>query len=369
MKRPALANNPLTAQISCSLPLFLRRAVYGRRASFFGVVSAMRHMLKSFSVCCLAVSALAIASHSVAAEPVVPVEKRVDRLEKEVRAVQRKVFPNGAPVEPDITAATPDAAPPSPASTPVTDLMARVTSLETQLATLTGQVEQNSYKLKLLEQKYEEMKAQLMPPSVAAVAPPTAQGAAPAPSVPSPAPAVAVAAPARAVVPSAAKPAPAKTTAPVKAAPAVADDARKIAVAAIEKPSSGDAAADAYSYGFRLWSAKFYPEAAAQLKTTLEKYGSTSVGSRAQNLLGRAYLDDGKTALAAKTLYENYRLRPDGDRAADSLTWLGEALIQMKRLKDACTAYESLADEYGTKLSSTQKSMMEKGRARAKCGQ
>jgi TolA-binding protein len=163
------------------------------------------------------------------------------------------------------------------------------------------------------------------------------------------------------------KPLPTKPSA--VAATGSADEARKAAVAAIEKPASGDAANDAFTYGFRLWSAKFYPEAQAQLKTTLDKYGSTSIGSRTQNLLGRAYYDDGKVTLAAKTLYENYRLRPTGDRAAESLVWLGESLIQMKRLKDACLAYESLADEYGTKLSATQKSMMEKGRARAKCGQ
>lgn len=312
----------------------------------------MHHFITRVSAVLLAGSAIAVTSHALAADPVVPIEKRVDRLEKEVRAVQRKVFPNGAPVEPDITAATPEAAPPASTSTPVTDLMARVTALEGQLATLTGQVEQNSYRLKLLEQKFDEIKAEAAPP-VADVAPmPT----------PAPKPAAAVAAPAAPRPSSAAKPAPAHAS-------SSADEVRKAAVAAIEKPVTGDAANDAFTYGFRLWSAKFYPEAQAQLQSTLEKYGSTTIGSRTQNLLGRAYYDDGKVTLAAKTLYENYRLRPAGDRAAESLVWLGESLIQMKRLKDACLAYESLADEYGARLSATQKSMMEKGRVRAKCGQ
>jgi len=302
-------------------------------------------------------SAVALANQALAADPVVPIEKRVDRLEKEVRAVQRKVFPGGAPVEPDIIAAEPVAAVPPPSSTPVTDLLARVTALESQQATLTGQVEQNSYRLKLLEQKFEEMKAQATPP-VASVAPTPVPSVTPA--APTPAPKAVAATPAP-------KPLPTKPSA--VATSGSADEARKAAVAAIEKPASGDTANDAFTYGFRLWSAKFYPEAQAQLKTTLDKYGSTSIGSRTQNLLGRAYYDDGKVTLAAKTLYENYRLRPTGDRAAESLVWLGESLIQMKRLKDACLAYESLADEYGTKLSATQKSMMEKGRARAKCGQ
>ncbi len=67
---------------------------------------------------------------------------------------------------------------------------------------------------------------------------------------------------------------------------------------------------DSYSYGFRLWDAKFYPEAQAQLKATVDKYGDASVASRAQNLLGRAYLDDGKPALASVAFYENYQKRP-----------------------------------------------------------
>ncbi|MFO1259904.1 MAG: hypothetical protein U1E68_02350 [Sphingomonadaceae bacterium] len=318
----------------------------------------MRHSTTKVLALCFTMSgAVALANQALAADPVVPIEKRVDRLEKEVRAVQRKVFPGGAPVEPDIIAAEPVAAAPPPSSTPVTDLLARVTALESQQATLTGQVEQNSYRLKLLEQKFEELKTQATPP-VASVAPTPVPSVTPA--APSPAPKAVAATPAP-------KPLPTKPSA--VAATGSADEARKAAVAAIEKPASGDAANDAFTYGFRLWSAKFYPEAQAQLKTTLDKYGSTSIGSRTQNLLGRAYYDDGKVTLAAKTLYENYRLRPTGDRAAESLVWLGESLIQMKRLKDACLAYESLADEYGTKLSATQKSMMEKGRARAKCGQ
>ena len=318
----------------------------------------MRHSITKVLALCFTMSgAVALANQALAADPVVPIEKRVDRLEKEVRAVQRKVFPGGAPVEPDIIAAEPVAAAPPPSSTPVTDLLARVTALESQQATLTGQVEQNSYRLKLLEQKFEELKTQATPP-VASVAPTPVPSVTPA--APSPAPKAVAATPAP-------KPLPTKPSA--VAATGSADEARKAAVAAIEKPASGDAANDAFTYGFRLWSAKFYPEAQAQLKTTLDKYGSTSIGSRTQNLLGRAYYDDGKVTLAAKTLYENYRLRPTGDRAAESLVWLGESLIQMKRLKDACLAYESLADEYGTKLSATQKSMMEKGRARAKCGQ
>lgn len=298
----------------------------------------MRHTLTAFTaLVSLAGAGTAACGPALAADNV-PVEARVDRLEKEMRAVQRKVFPGGAPVQPDIVAATPSAPPMLPSSTPVSDLMARVTALESQLASITGQVEQNSYKLKQLEDQFAKMKAEAAPPAIgmtgAASGPPAASATA------------------------------ASTS---KAAPAEASEARKAAVAAIERPATGDAASDAYVYGFRLWDAKFYPEAQVQLKTAVEKYGDTSIGSRAANLLGRAYLDDGKPALASVTFYENYQKRPDGDRAAQSLAYLGEALIQLKKPKDACKVYGELEQSYGSDLASDLRSMMEKGRTRAKC--
>ena len=167
--------------------------------------------------------------------------------------------------------------------------------------------------------------------------------------------------------PAPAEPTPAKPAAAKPSAPAGASEARKTAVAAIERPNSGDEANDAYTYGFRLWDAKFYPEAQAQLKATVDKYGDNSVASRAQNLLGRAYLDDGKPELASVAFYENYQKRPRGDRAADSLAYLGEALIQLKKPADACKVYQELDQVYGTSLSSGLRTMMDKGRAQAKC--
>jgi len=285
------------------------------------------------------------------------VEGRVDRLEKEMRAVQRKVFPAGTPLEPEITRpATPSVAPGTPASAPIADLTARVGALESQLASITGQVEETSFKLRQLEEAFNRYKAE----TDAKLAPPAAEPApaAAAPAAPKPIAAASVDAPA----PAAAKPATAKP-----AAPAPASEERKAAVAAIERPSSGNAADDAYSYGFRLWDAKFYPEAQAQLKATVEKYGDSAIASKAQNLLGRAYLDDGKPALASVAFYENYQKRPRGDRAADSLAYLGEALIQLKKPADACKVYQELEQVYGANLSASLKAMMTKGRATAKC--
>lgn len=306
----------------------------------------MRNALFATSAVLLAMAAPAIVQPAAAQNA--PVEIRVDRLEKEMRAVQRKVFPAGTPIEAEITRPTmPTVAPGSPASTPIADLTARVGALESQLASITGQVEENSYKLRQLEAAFTKYKAENdarlaepapVAPAVSVPVTPTPTAAAPKPAAPKPA-----------------------------AATPVASEARKAAVAAVERPDTGDAAGDAYNYGFRLWDAKFYPEAQGQLKATVEKYGSSPVASKAQNLLGRAYLDDGKPALASVAFYENYQKRPRGDRAADSLTYLGEALIQLKKPADACKVYQELEQVYGESLSNSLRGMMTAGRAKAKC--
>ncbi len=115
-------------------------------------------------------------------------------------------------------------------------------------------------------------------------------------------------------------------------------------------PSTGDPAEDGYLAGYRLWTAKKYPEAEAALKDVATKYPKHRRYSYAQNLLGRAYLDEGKPALAAEALYTNYRTAPRGERAADSLYFLGQALVKLKKTSEACRVYDELRDVYGEKI-------------------
>lgn len=288
------------------------------------------------------VSALVMAA--VPATPLLAqsnVEQRVGKLEKEMKAVQRKIFPGGSGqyFEAEIAppAATPAPTPGTPASSPISDLTSRVDALEGQLASLTGQAEQNAFKLRQLEEAFNKYKAD-MDARMSARTPPAV----------APAPGAAAAAPAK------------SSTAPV-------DNARKAAVAAIERPTSGDAAEDAYLYGYRLWAAKFYPEAEVQLKSFLEKNPNHRRASFAQNLLGRTYLDQGKPALASVAFYENYQKRPKGERAPDSLAYLGQALVQLKKPADACKVYDEFDDVYGPTASVSLKDMVTKGRASAKC--
>jgi len=280
------------------------------------------------------------------------VEGRIDRLEQEMRAVQRKVFPGagGAVVTPEVTPTTaPTVVAGSPASLPIADLTARISAIEAQLAQITGQAEENDHRLRKLEEAYAKLTA---PPAMPTAGTLGGEGGA--------APLISTAG------------APTTPTRPAQGTVTGTGGASIVArneqVAAIERPNTGNAALDSYTYGYRLWDAKFYPEAQVQLQATLDKYGKESIASRTQNLLGRAYLDDGKTATAAKVLYENYRLRPNGDRAAESLAWVGEALIRLNRFKDACLAYDELAEKFTTGMAANVREMMTKGRVRAKCG-
>ena len=260
-------------------------------------------------------------------------DKRVDRLEQEMRAVQRKVFPGGSTryFEPEITG---DSDPASPSTTnttsAVTDLIARVDALEASLANLTGQVEQNGFRLKKIEDKLAAADMQPVQSTTASTA--TAAGSPP--------------------------------KAPPEAAP---DPERVVGVAAIVMPETGDAAEDSYIYGYRLWEAKFYPEAQAQLKKAAEDHSTHRRASFAQNLLGRAYLDDGKPALASVALYENYQKRPRGERAPDSLYFLSTALVQLKKKDDACRVLAELQDVYPEIASGRLADRITSGKAAANC--
>ena len=265
-------------------------------------------------------------------------EGRVGRLESEVRAIQRKVFPGGAlaTIEPQITP-TPEPATRAgvPAASAVADLTSRVGSLEQQMATMTGQIEQAQYRLRQLEDQFAAYRK--------ATDARLGSGA-PAPDGPA------------VTVPEAPRPA-AEKPAPAKAATGPA----------VEKPETGDAGEDAYLYGYRLWQAKRYGEAADALKKVVATYPKHRRASYAQNLLGRSYLDDGKPSLASIAFYDNYKKFPEGERAPDSLYYLGQSLMKLNKPADACKVYGELTDVYGATMAASMKADVAKARTAAKC--
>ena len=284
------------------------------------------------------------------------VEGRVGKLESEMRAVQRKVFPGGAAlVQPDIQPATPAVQiPGSPSAGALDDLTQRVASLEQQLASLTGQVEQNGYATRQLQTAFDAYKS-ATDARLRAIEPSTGPAGDGPGEMGSSIGGPATTAPAR------------PTTRPEAAArPSTTPDRARL-VDAVERPSSGDAPEDEYLYGFRLWQAKLYPEAEAQLKKMVAAYPKHRRASFAQNLLGRAYLDEGKPSLASMAFYDNYKKMPDGERAPDSLYYLAQALVKLNKPADACKVYGELTDVYGAKISESMKADVEKGRTAAKC--
>lgn len=266
------------------------------------------------------------------------IDKRVERLEKEMRAVQRSVFPGGSPTffEGEIA---PDNTPGdrTRANAPVIDLTARVDALESQLQTLTGQTEQNAFQLRELEKQFTAYKAEmdkrLGDPAAAAVQTPASLT----PAIKPPATTSTVAA------------TPVKKPATKPATATTPDAARLALVKKVEVPATGNEVEDAYNYGYRLWEAKLYPEAQTQLKQVVTKWPRDSRASFAQNLLGRAYLDEGKPSLAAVAFYNNYKDRPSGARAPHSLMYMGVALDKLGRKADACKAFRELDEVYGAK--------------------
>lgn len=254
---------------------------------------------------------------------------RIRKLEAEVRALQRKVFPgaDGKYFEAEIAPAAAVAAPlPSTApASQVADLLARIDALETALARATAQNEESANRLGKLEARLATLES---------------AGVAAAATVPA---GEAVAGPATRP-PSITGSLAANTAAMAGDAVTAAD--RVSGVAAIEKPVSSDKGEDDYLYGYRLWEAKFFPEAAQQLKAMVTRYPRHKRVSYARNLLGRAYLDDGKPGTAAQVFLQNYQADKTGDRAPDSLLYLAVAMTRLKETQRACLALAEFGEAY-----------------------
>lgn len=311
-------------------------------------------------------------------------ETRIRKLEAEVRALQRQVFPGGdgkyfPPLaQPGQPTASPSG---TPASSPVSDLLTRVDAIEAQLARLTAQQEENSNKLTQLEARLTALATPAPAPAASVAAATPAATATTAAATPAPAPTTGAATGSNLTAmtgpaprPTATAPAPRPTATPTAAAsgrptarPAAPSAQRLAAVRAIEKPKTEDAGDDEYSYGFRLWEAKFYPEAQQQLILFLDKYPRHARRSFARNLLGRAYLDDGKPVEAQKWFLENYKDRQFRDRAADSVLFLAEATKRQKDTNRACIALAQFVDEFPREAAGRLKTQYDATRAGLKC--
>jgi TolA-binding protein len=215
----------------------------------------------------------------------------------------------------------------------------RLDALERQMADMLRQSEDNGNRLRTLEAGMNQLKAdedqriQALEQRMNEAA-----AAAPAPSE---------TAPAATTTPPPSKPKPKTTTQPPKTAEAT-PAAGASSDAAEATPS--DPGEDAYSQGFHEWEAGQYDQAISTLKAFVAAYPKHRRVSYANNLIGRAQLDKGDARAAAMTLLANYRGNPGGERAPDSLYYLGQALTKLGQPTQACKAYSELDAVYGAKI-------------------
>ena len=278
-------------------------------------------------------------------------EQRIDRLERQVQQMQRQVFPKGRPAD---TAGFADD--PAATQSSVVTLDQRLDAVERQMADLVRQSEENGNRLRSIEASIGQLKAdqdqrinaleQRM--SEAATAAPVQ---APVPAVPAP------------TSSGKPKPTPPKSTPPKTAGAPPAEGGPVVAPAT----PAGDEGEDAYTQGFRAWEAGQYDQAISQLKSFTAAYPRHRRVSYANNLIGRALLDKGDAREAANTLLANYRSNPGGERAPDSLYYLGQALMKLGQPGQACKAYQELDAVYGAKVRPDLKKLETDAKAQAQC--
>ncbi len=274
-------------------------------------------------------------------------EERIERLEKQLRQVQRQVFPKGQPAD---TAGFSD----EPAATlaQANQLSNRLDAIEQQLAQIIRTSEENGNRLSIIEadlarlrtdqdRRLRTLESGSAGSGDAGPAEPAAEGPTEADEAPPPAP-----------------------------RPKVETVRERPAAATAARPSESNFEAsgeEAYDRGYQLWTAKRYDEAIASLRAMASSFPGHRRVSWANNLAGRALLDKGQPRAAAEALLANYRANPKGERAPDSLFYLGQALVRLGQPAQACKAYSELEEVYGSTLRAQLAQMLPSARIEAKC--
>jgi len=287
----------------------------------------------------IAVSAIALSPAGAQRRPPTP-EQRIDRLEHQVRQVQKQVFPKGQPADTagfsDDPAATQDS---------VNSLNSRLDAVERQLADILRQSEENGNRVAQMEAEVARLRAdqdrRLRALETGPATDDTATGG----------------------QDSAAA---TEEAAPPPTRPKIEKAEAK--PAALTPAIGADPAEAAYDEGFQLWNSGKYDAAIKSLQAFTKKYPDHRRTSWAYNLVGRAMLDKGQPRAAAEALLANYRSNPKGERAPDSLFYLGQALVKLGQAAQACKAYGELQDVYGATMRAQLQQQLPAARAAAKCG-
>ncbi len=99
----------------------------------------------------------------------------------------------------------------------------------------------------------------------------------------------------------------------------------------------------------------------------VERYPNHSRISYGRNLLGRAYLDDGKAKEAAPWFLRNYQADKAAARAGDSLLYLAETMIALDDESRACIALAEFNETYPALSAGRLKSQYDSNRAKVTC--
>ena len=289
----------------------------------------------------VAIAALLVGvSPALAQREQVTPEQRIERLEKQLRQVQRQVFPKGQPAD---TAGFSDE--PAATQSSFRTLDDRLNGLERQLADVLRQSEENGHRMTVAEAELARLRTdqeqRLGALEHAAAAAAQVPVSVPVTSEPTQ------------------KPKPQATSGP-KPAPAQVAEATPV-------DPANDPAELAYDEGFQLWKAGKYDSAITTLRAFSSAYPKHRRASWANNLAGRALLDKGEPRAAAEALLANYRSNPKGERAQDSLYYLGQALMQLNQPTQACKAYSELEVVYGPALRAELKRLLPAAKSDARC--
>jgi TolA-binding protein len=299
--------------------------------------------------------ALVPASAVLAQRPQPTPEQRLDRLERQVQEVQRQVFPRGRPAA---TSGFSDE--PAASQSSVATLGQRLDALERQMADMLRQSEENGHRLQTLEadvarlrtdqeQRISTLEQRMSEAaSSAAVAPATVE-------------------PTAGPKPTKSKPPSNKLPGAKPPGTGKADPPTGSTSSAAATPA-GDPGEDAYTEGFKLWEAGKDDDAITSLRAFTSAYPKHRRISYANNLIGRALLDKGQARAAAEAFLANYRNNPAGERASDSLYYLGQALMKLGQPGQACKAYAELEAVYGSKVRPDLKKQVTDAKTQAQCG-
>ena len=304
---------------------------------FGGFMTAKR---SSFT---LAFAGLAMAGSPALAQRVATPEQRIERLENQLRQVQRQVFPRGQPAS---TAGLSDE--PAATQSSFRTLDERLNGLERQIADMVRQSEENGHRLTVIQAELAKMRTD-QEQRLGALE----TAAAAAALVPAPAPVIG------------------ETTPPTSAPKPRIEAATPAPKPAATQPGATSPADDpaelAYDEGYQLWRAGKHDQAITSLRAFSSAFPKHRRASWADNLAGRALLDKGEPRAAAEALLANYRSNPKGERAADSLYYLGQALMQLNQPGQACKAYSELEAVYGSTLRAELKRLLPAAKADARC--